>query len=61
MIVQALKWIGGADGCLELVDQRRLPAEFVMLQCRDVEVLFEAIKTLAVRGEPMDLFWPSRN
>ncbi|MHC4508769.1 MAG: S-methyl-5-thioribose-1-phosphate isomerase [Planctomycetota bacterium] len=52
MIVQALKWIGGADGCLELVDQRRLPAEFVMLQCRDVEVLFEAIKTLAVRGAP---------
>jgi len=52
MIVQALKWIGGADGFLELIDQRRLPAEFIKLQCRDIEALFEAIKTLAVRGAP---------
>ncbi len=52
MIIQALKWIGGADGFLELIDQRRLPAEFVKLQCRDIEALFEAIKTLAVRGAP---------
>jgi methylthioribose-1-phosphate isomerase len=29
-----------------------LPAEFVKLQCRDIEQLFEAIKTLAVRGAP---------
>ncbi len=52
MIVQALKWVGGIDGYLELVDQRRLPAEFVSLQCRDVQSLFDAIKTLAVRGAP---------
>jgi len=52
MIVQAVKWIGGIDGYLELVDQRRLPAEFVTLQCRDVEVLYDAIRTLAVRGAP---------
>jgi len=52
MIVQALKWIGDIDGCLELIDQRRLPAEFVKLQCRDIGALFEAIKTLAVRGAP---------
>ena len=52
MIVQAIKWIGGIDGCLELIDQRRLPAEFVKLQCRDIKALFEAIKTLAVRGAP---------
>jgi methylthioribose-1-phosphate isomerase len=52
MIVQAVKWIGSTDGCLELVDQRRLPAEFVTLQCRDIQTLFEAIKTLAVRGAP---------
>jgi len=52
MIVQAVKWVGGVDGFLELVDQRRLPAEFVKLQCRDIEALFEAIKTLAVRGAP---------
>ena len=52
MIVQAVKWIGDINGYLELIDQRRLPAEFVKLQCRNVEMLFEAIKTLAVRGAP---------
>jgi len=52
MIAQTLKWIGGVDGFLELIDQRRLPAEFVKIQCRDIEQLYEAIKTLAVRGAP---------
>jgi methylthioribose-1-phosphate isomerase len=52
MIVQALRWVGGVDGFLELIDQRRLPVELVMLQCRDVEQVFEAIRTLAVRGAP---------
>jgi methylthioribose-1-phosphate isomerase len=52
MIVQAVKWIGDIDGYLELIDQRRLPAEFTKLQCRDVETLFDAIETLAVRGAP---------
>ena len=52
MIVQAVKWIGDVDGFLQLIDQRKLPAEFVKLQCRDVEQLYDAIKTLAVRGAP---------
>ena len=52
MIVKAIEWIGGVDGFLEIVDQRRLPAEFIKLQCRDVETLYEAIRTLAVRGAP---------
>jgi len=52
MIVQAVKWIGDVDGYLELIDQRRLPAEYVKLQCRDVEQLYDAIKTLTVRGAP---------
>ena len=52
MITQALKWVGGVDGFLELIDQRRLPGEFVRLQCRDIEQLCEAIKTLTVRGAP---------
>ncbi|MBN1361886.1 MAG: S-methyl-5-thioribose-1-phosphate isomerase [Sedimentisphaerales bacterium] len=51
-IVQALKWIGGTDGVLELIDQRRLPRESVTLLVRDVEQLHEAICTLAVRGAP---------
>ncbi len=52
MIAQTLKWVGGIDGFLELIDQRRLPGELVRLQCRDTERLYEAIKTLAVRGAP---------
>jgi len=52
MIIRALKWVGGVDGFLELIDQRRLPAEFVKLQCRDIKQVYDAIKTLAVRGAP---------
>ncbi|MHC4693488.1 MAG: S-methyl-5-thioribose-1-phosphate isomerase [Planctomycetota bacterium] len=52
MIAQTLKWIGDVGGYLELIDQRRLPGELVKLQCRDTEQLYEAIKTLAVRGAP---------
>ncbi len=52
MIAQALKWIGDVDGYLELLDQRLLPEKFEKLQCRDVEQLHHAIKTLAVRGAP---------
>jgi methylthioribose-1-phosphate isomerase len=49
---QTLHWIGGIDGCLRLVDQTRLPVEFVEIDCRDVETVWEAIKTLRVRGAP---------
>jgi methylthioribose-1-phosphate isomerase len=47
-----LRWIGGVDGYLELIDQTRLPTEFVRLACHDVETVWEAIKTLRVRGAP---------
>ncbi len=52
MMIKAVKWIGGVDGFLELIDQRRLPIEFAKIRCRDIEQLYEAIKTLAVRGAP---------
>jgi len=52
MIAKALEWVGGVEGYLELVDQRLLPGEFSKLQCRDTKQLYEAIKTLAVRGAP---------
>jgi methylthioribose-1-phosphate isomerase len=35
-----------------VLDQRRLPAEVVELECRTVPELADAIKTLAVRGAP---------
>lgn len=49
---KTLQWIGDTDGYLELIDQRKLPAQFVQIQCRTPEQLCEAIKTLAVRGAP---------
>ncbi len=52
MKFETLKWVGGTDGCLELIDQRRLPGELVHLQCRTPDQLYDAICTLAVRGAP---------
>ena len=52
MIAQTLKWIGGTGGFLELIDQRRLPAELVIVRCQDIEGVREAIRTLTVRGAP---------
>lgn len=50
MISAAIKWVGGIDGWLEIIDQRLLPGRLRIIRCRRVEQLFEAIKTLAVRG-----------
>jgi methylthioribose-1-phosphate isomerase len=46
-------WVGDAEsGLLRLLDQTRLPAETVSLDCRDVSTVWEAIKSLRVRGAP---------
>ena len=50
--LQTLHWLGGVDGHLRLIDQTRLPVELVEIDCRDVETVWEAIKTLRVRGAP---------
>jgi methylthioribose-1-phosphate isomerase len=47
-----LRWQGGVDGCLLLIDQTLLPAECREIACRDVETVWEAIKSLRVRGAP---------
>jgi len=47
-----LRWIGGPDGHLAMIDQTRLPVECVEIECRDVETVWEAIKMLRVRGAP---------
>lgn len=50
-VVQAVRW--SPDGrAVRIVDQRRLPAEFVERDLRTVEEVCEAIRTLAVRGAP---------
>ncbi|MFO8183353.1 MAG: S-methyl-5-thioribose-1-phosphate isomerase [Candidatus Aegiribacteria sp.] len=44
-----MRW---TDGSLRLLDQRQLPEREAYMDCRDVETLAEAIRTLAVRGAP---------
>ena len=50
--VETLRWVGDCGGHLRLIDQTLLPVEFVEIECRDVETLWEAIKMLRVRGAP---------
>jgi len=47
-----VRWVGGVGGHLEIVDQRRLPTEMVILKLQTPTEVWEAIKTLAVRGAP---------
>jgi len=47
-----VRWVGGLDGRMELIDQTRLPTEYAVITCRTVEEVREAIKTLRVRGAP---------
>jgi methylthioribose-1-phosphate isomerase len=51
--LQTLCWLGdAASGFLRLIDQTRLPTEYVELECRDLPTVWEAIKLLRVRGAP---------
>ncbi len=51
--IQTIRWSGdAATGLLRLIDQTRLPTEYVEIECRDVASVWEAIKSLRVRGAP---------
>lgn len=41
------------NGCLKILDQRLLPEEEKYLECKTVEEVVDAIKSLAVRGAPL--------
>jgi methylthioribose-1-phosphate isomerase len=47
-----VSWIGGPDGFVRLLDQTRLPCELTFCDCRTVEDIWEAIRSLQVRGAP---------
>jgi methylthioribose-1-phosphate isomerase len=49
VIPLTIEWLGDR---VRLIDQRRLPAELVMVEARTVDELCELIRTLAVRGAP---------
>ncbi len=52
-MVTTLGWVGdAATGVLRMIDQTRLPTEFVEIDCNDVPTVWEAIKALRVRGAP---------
>ncbi len=50
--VATLAWVGGVDGYLTLIDQTLLPTELKTIECRTAQSVWEAIKTLRVRGAP---------
>lgn len=50
--VATMRWVGGTDGYLKMIDQTLLPIEFLEIECHDVETVWEAIKKLRVRGAP---------
>ena len=47
---RTIEWIGEIDGFVRLIDQTRLPGELVYRECRTVEEVWEAIRSLRVRG-----------
>ena len=51
--LETVGWVGDAStGHVRLIDQTLLPGEFVQIDCRDVPTVWEAIKSLRVRGAP---------
>jgi len=50
--VPTLRWMGGVQGHLRLIDQTLLPTQCVEIDCRTVEEVWEAIRALRVRGAP---------
>ncbi|HEY3397901.1 MAG TPA: S-methyl-5-thioribose-1-phosphate isomerase [Armatimonadota bacterium] len=52
-IPPTVTWLAAPDGpAVRMIDQTRLPGELVMLDCRTIEQLCEAIVSLRVRGAP---------
>lgn len=49
---RTIEWIGEIDGYVSMIDQTALPGRLTMLQCRDVACMWEAIRSLKVRGAP---------
>lgn len=47
--MRTVEW---ADGVVRMIDQTRLPLEYVVIDCQTVSQVAEAIKSLRVRGAP---------
>src|SRR5947207_7971500 len=49
---RTIEWVGGPDGFVRLIDQTLLPTTLAYRDCRTVEEVWEAIRSLRVRGAP---------
>ncbi len=49
MSIQTIKW---NKGVAKIIDQTKLPNKLEYIYCRDVEIMWDAIKRLCVRGAP---------
>jgi methylthioribose-1-phosphate isomerase len=47
-----IRWVGGTDGYLEIIDQRALPMKLLVRRLQTLDDAWDAIKTLVVRGAP---------
>lgn len=47
-----MTWLGDTTGKLRLIDQTLLPVEYLEIELMQVEQVFEAIRSLRVRGAP---------
>jgi methylthioribose-1-phosphate isomerase len=52
MPVPTVEWIGEVDGFVRMIDQTLLPTEYKLIDLKEVEPIWEAIKMLRVRGAP---------
>lgn len=50
--IRTIEWIGDVNGFVRLIDQTLLPAQLEYCDCRTVEEIWEAIRSLRVRGAP---------
>lgn len=50
--IPTLRWIGDIDGHLRMIDQTLLPTELAEIDCRTTPEVWEAIRSLRVRGAP---------
>lgn len=50
--LRTIAWIGESDGFVRLIDQTLLPTRLEYRDCHTVEEIWEAIRSLRVRGAP---------
>ncbi len=50
--VRSIRWVGDEFGCPEIIDQTQLPDQLVRLRIESAEQMWQAIRSLRIRGAP---------